>query len=222
MELWSTESGSFATSSYYDLAIDFNSTNLSEISCPEQAAIADSSVHRFRDNFIFFYSPVLILFGLVGNFLVVTVFISTKLKKISSSYFLVGLGVSDSLILLDLFIEWIRFFDINIYARNYFCQSLTFINRSAHFLSVWLVVAFTIERFLVVAFSRRQTTRNTHQGCFITALICITGCLTKFPFLIFFAPRSQQDENRIVCDIIESLEVRFWANFLETREAKFF
>lgn len=66
-----------------------------------------SSHHRARDFFILFYSPILVFLGLIGNSLLVTIFMSTKLKKISSSFYLAAIGISDSLILVDIAIEWI-------------------------------------------------------------------------------------------------------------------
>lgn len=195
-------------SSYHDFFYEYNSTNSSEFHCSiVQAAIADISVERLRDDFIYFYSPALVFLGIVGNSLLVTVFLSTKLKNISSSFYLAGLGISDSLILLDLAIEWIRFFGINIYGRNYFCQLLTFINRTAHFLSVWLVVAFSVERFIVVVFSRRQTIRNTRQGCFIAIGVFMSGCLTRLPYLVLFAPCYQEDDKIFVCDVMGKFKV---------------
>lgn len=146
--------------------LDLNFTNSSEyyyLDESDEPATEQSALHRLRDMFILFYTPLLVLTGLIGNSFLVVVFLKTKLNKVSSSFFAAALGISDSLILLDISLEWFDSFDFKIHNRNYFCQVLTFINRTAHFLSVWLIVAFTVERFLVVVCSRRQTNRKSRQ-----------------------------------------------------------
>lgn len=146
--------------------LNLNYTNTSEFYLADDSyefGNLQSALQRMRGMFILFYTPLLLLTGLIGNSFLVFIFLKTKLNKISSSFFIAALGISDSLILIVLFFEWFDTFDHKILTQSFICHPLTYINRTAHFLSVWLFVAFTVERFLVVVFARRQSNRKSRQ-----------------------------------------------------------
>lgn len=166
-----------------------------------------SFVMRARDLFVLIYTPLLVLAGLTGNFFVVVIFLKSKLRNISSSFYLTCMGISDSLILLDLSLEWMDSFDFTFYGSNYVCKILTFINRIAHFLSVWLIVAFTVERFLVAVIARRQTTQKSRQAIFIAFGIFTFSCIMKVPFLIYVYPEYSEEKKKFVCRFEKNFKV---------------
>lgn len=187
-----------------------NQTNSTEYYYPnyEVPSHGQILVNRYRDLFILLYTPILVVVGLSGNLLAVVIFLRTKLNNISSSFYLVTLGISDSLILFDLTLEWLEYFNIIIYGRNYFCQILTFINATAHFLSVWLIVAFCVERFLVASCSRRQTKQKSQQAVLVAIGIIVFGSFTKIPFLIFFSSQYSEEQQKLVCQLSQNVRVR--------------
>lgn len=60
------------------------------------------------EQFQLYFTPVLVYFGIAGNSLSVYVFFTTKLKKLSSSYYLGALTISDNIFLVSLFVVWLR------------------------------------------------------------------------------------------------------------------
>lgn len=79
--------------------------------------------------FQFYYTPVLVLLGTVGNTLSVFVFFSTKLRKLSSSYYLSALAISDTGFLAALFISWLNLIDVNLFNMPGICQLTVYLTQ---------------------------------------------------------------------------------------------
>lgn len=69
-----------------------------------------------------YYTPVLVILGCVGNTLSVFVFFGTKLKKLSSSYYLAALAFSDTGFLIAQFITWLNMVNVPLFKKPGFCQ----------------------------------------------------------------------------------------------------
>lgn len=69
-----------------------------------------------------YYTPALVGFGTLGNCLSVVVFFSTKLRKLSSSYYLSALAISDTGYLFCTFFSWLNLVDIDVFNRPGFCE----------------------------------------------------------------------------------------------------
>ncbi|KAM7357972.1 G-protein coupled receptor [Cochliomyia hominivorax] len=150
----------------------------------------------------FYYTPIIVGTGSIGNILSVFVFFKTKLRKLSSSYYLAALAVSDTCFLLGLFAQWLNFFDIRIYNREYFCQFFTFFSNLACFCSVWFVVAFTVERFIAVMYPlRRQTMCTVRRAKMVLIGLTILGCLHCIPFWIYSTTVYSSKVEDTICDI---------------------
>lgn len=155
-----------------------------------------------------YYTPALVLIGTTGNILSVIVFFKTKLRKLSSSYYLAALGISDSCFLLGAFVSWLNYYNINIYNRDYYCQFFTYVSGLCSFLSVWFVVAFTVERFIAVLYPlKRQTICTVKRACTVLFVLCVLGCLINIPCLIYAAPQYSIYLNEYVCDVREDYKV---------------
>jgi len=103
-----------------------------------------------------YFTPVIIAVGIVGNVLSFMVFSTTYLRRMSSSVYLAALALSDTFFLITLFCSWIFNFDVNVWNRSGWCQFLVYIAYVTSFLSVWYVVAFTAERYLIVCFPLKR------------------------------------------------------------------
>lgn len=100
-----------------------------------------------------YYLPTLIVIGVIGNILSCVVFLTTHLRMRSSSYYLAALACADLGFLVALFIVWLSSaVDVPIFHVNGFCQFIVYLSSVCGFLSVWLIVAFTVERFIAVQY----------------------------------------------------------------------
>lgn len=156
----------------------------------------------------YYYVPILVFGGSLGNILSVIVFSKTKLRKLSSSFYLAALAMSDTCFLLGLFIQWLNFVDIQIYNREFFCQFFTFFSNWACFCSAWFVVAFTVERFIAVAFPlKRQTMCTVRRAKFVIGALTAVGGLHCVPFYVSSAPIYSHKLETVLCDVNTDLKV---------------
>ncbi|EDW34793.1 GL12712 [Drosophila persimilis] len=149
-----------------------------------------------------YYIPILCCTGSIGNILSVFVFFKTKLRKLSSSFYLAALAVSDTCFLGGLFAQWLNFLNVDIYNKNYFCQFFTFFSYLASFCSVWFVVAFTVERFIAVIYPlKRQTMCTVRRAKIVLACLTLAGCLHCLPYILIAKPVFIPKLNATICDL---------------------
>jgi hypothetical protein len=164
--------------------------------------------YQLGDFLTHYYTPFLVFFGSIGNILSVIVFFKTKLRKLSSSYYLAALGISDTCFLLGAFASWLNYVNINIYNREYYCQFFTYISGLCSFLSVWFVVAFTVERYIAVLYPlKRQTMCTVKRTCMVLAGLIVVGCLICIPYFVYAAPQYSEYLNDYICDVREEFKV---------------
>ncbi|XP_037930876.1 cysteinyl leukotriene receptor 1 [Teleopsis dalmanni] len=150
----------------------------------------------------FYYVPILVCTGSIGNILSVFVFFKTKLRKLSSSVYLAALAISDTCFLFGLFAQWLNFVDVHIYNRDFFCQFFTYFSSLACFCSAWFVVAFTVERFIAVMYPlRRQTMCTVRRAKIVLFGLTLMGCLHCTPFWILSTPVYSPKLETTICDI---------------------
>ncbi|XP_067203483.1 probable G-protein coupled receptor 139 [Linepithema humile] len=97
-----------------------------------------------------YYLPIFLCLSLLGNILSVCVLFCTKLRYNSSSIFLGALAISDIGVLVTVFVNWFK--QIKIINEEYWLLILLdgFFQTVFCFLSVWIVVAFTVQRYIVI------------------------------------------------------------------------
>lgn len=151
----------------------------------------------------FYYVPVIVLIGSFGNILSVMVFFkSLKLRKLSSSYYLGALAISDTCFLFGLLMQWLNFIDIDVYNRNHFCQFFTYLSNLACFCSSWFVVGFTVERFIAITYPlKHQHVCTTRRAKIVLMTLCMFGVLHCVPFWIVSTPAYSPRLDTIICDI---------------------
>ncbi|XP_053686206.1 growth hormone secretagogue receptor type 1-like [Sabethes cyaneus] len=166
----------------------------------------------------FYYIPALVLFGSIGNVLSVLVFFKTKLKKLSSSYYLAALGLSDTCYLFGLFVPWLNLIDIKIYTLDVCCQFFTFFSNLCSFLSVWFVVAFTVERFIAVLYPlKRQTMCTVRRAKMVISALTLIGVFISLPVIFFASPQYSPAMNETICDMPEEYKDQMTVfNYLDT------
>lgn len=155
-----------------------------------------------------YYTPLLVITGSIGNILSVLVFFKTKLRKLSSSYYLAALGISDTCFLIALLIPWLNFINIALYHDEFFCKLITFVSGLCSFLSVWFVVAFTVERFIAVLYPlKRQTMCTVKRAKIVLFCLTIVGTIHSLPCIILSSTQFVDRVNQSVCDINEDYRV---------------
>lgn len=182
--------------------LNYNSNSTEE----DENEEVDSTKQLAR--FLFYYVPALIFLGSVGNVLLALAFLTTKLRKITSCLYITALCVSDTLILLEAGVQWLSHININIYDEDYFCQSLSFLSQSAHFTSIWLVVAFIVERFIALAYPlKRQSMCTVRRAWYVIIGLVILGSITGIPFIFIFAPRETPLVDGRICIMLNLEQV---------------
>ncbi len=166
---------------------------------------------EYLGNFLtLYYTPSLVCFGSIGNILSVLVFFKTKLRKLSSSYYLAALGISDTCFLIGLLVPWLNFVNINIYNKNVYCQFFTYFSGLCSFLSVWFVVAFTVERFIAVLYPlKRQTMCTVRRAKMVLTGLVVLGSIISIPYLFYSAPQYSKSIEDYICDVREEYKVNF-------------
>ncbi|CAK9295875.1 unnamed protein product [Gordionus sp. m RMFG-2023] len=158
-----------------------------------------------------YYTIFIIILGLLGNSLSIAVILSTnsilhksgfnknfKLRKrkvrntsswpcSSYYYYLAAVAMADSGFLICLFIVWLTYLNINLYNRNGICQIVVYLTYVFSFVSVWLIVAFTIERFIAIYFPFQRPSVCTVKRAKMNIIIIVTIGFILYPFILFSA-----------------------------------
>ncbi|ELU10307.1 hypothetical protein CAPTEDRAFT_64362, partial [Capitella teleta] len=124
--------------------------------------------------------PVLVLSGVIGNSISLGVFALTHAKWQACSVYLAYLNVVDCIFLLTLLTPWLGWLGVFLFHQTGWCQATIFVSYVASFLSAWIVVAFTVERFIAVfhpLLRQRYCTRSR-------AMICLSA-LSVFAILLY-------------------------------------
>jgi hypothetical protein len=158
-----------------------------------------------------YFTPGVVFLGSAGNILSVIVFLTTDLRKMSTSIYLAALGISDTCFLFGSFVAWLQFFDIDIYSKYFFCKFFTFMSVFCTFLSNWIIAAVTIERFTAVVYPlKRRTECTKEQACVVLARLFLFGPFICIPFAIFVSPRKYLENiDDYICDFADKNTVRF-------------
>lgn len=125
-----------------------------------------------------YFTPVVIVIGATGNLLAFLVFTVTHLRRQSSSVYLASLALADMGFLLSLFIVWLGSVRIPVFTRNVWCQSVVYLTYVCTFLSVWYVVSFTVERYIIVWYPLRKDRFCTPRRARIVVLtLALAACV---------------------------------------------
>lgn len=133
-----------------------------------------------------YYLPSMILVGLVGNLISCIVFLNTHLKMRSSSYYLAALACADFGFLAALLLVWLNStLEVPVFNLNGYCQCIVYVSSVCSFLSVWLIVAFTVERFIAVQYPLHRPHMCTvaRAKAIVLYLVCIALVAHSYVFV---------------------------------------
>ena len=103
-----------------------------------------------------YYMPSLMALGAAGNVAVSAILLGSSLRRNSANHYLAAAGVSDAFFLLGLLLLWLENLGLDLYNRKGWCQLISFVNSVCTFLSLWLIVAFAIDRLIVHVLPKRS------------------------------------------------------------------
>lgn len=155
------------------------------------------------DFFNFYYLAIIIIFGMVGNTLSFLVFTRTHLKLRSSSYYLAALALADLGFLLTLLVVWLNHVGVDLFNRQGFCQALVYSSSVCSCLSVWLTVAFTIERLIAVQYPLQRPYMCTVRRAKIIISVLTLTTLTCHVYSLFTAGITDSGQDgKSTCDLL--------------------
>lgn len=129
--------------------------------------------------------PVVIIVGLLGSSLSLLIFWHSKLRSQSCTVYLAYLNIADAGFLCSLIPVWLSWLNVGIFYHNGWCQLTVFSSFVFSFLSVWTVVAFTVERYIVVYHPfKRQMMCTRRRATFVICSLTVLA-LFYYSYVIF-------------------------------------
>ena len=137
------------------------------------ASSTDSSEGVYGDILYAIASPILMTLGLLGNLLSLIIFMfGSRSSKVARSQYLIAISVSDSVVLLSYVLpEWVKrglptldsdmIVHSGLVYDSWRCHTILFFSYSSRFISAWLRVLFTFERFYSIRFPFKRLTFAT-------------------------------------------------------------
>nr|XP_022292111.1 C-C chemokine receptor type 1-like [Crassostrea virginica] len=153
-----------------------------------------------------YVTPFIFVIGIFGNILSLRVFVTKNMRKLSASLYLAALSTADLMSLIFyVLIEWIKrsisptpsLPAAPFLEQNGVCQILVYLQYISRFLSSWIIVCFTFERYIGVchslkrkAFCDMHSTRKIVTSLVTLALVvclykpCLTASVQVGPYNI--------------------------------------
>lgn len=156
---------------------------------------AQLSIVKAGSQFYAYFTPVILFVGLLGNVLSLLVFLSKNMRGMSASRYLAALSLADLCTLVFyVFCEWLLRglvfitpgVKVTFLAIEGVCQAWLYFNYLSRFLSAWLTVCFTFERFVGVCMPFRRRHMGSLKGTMriITSLVVTSAVLVAYkPFM---------------------------------------
>ena len=124
--------------------------------------------------------PIIVILGTVGNLLSFFMFIKKPLKFQPASVYLAFLNLSDTGMLLSLLVAWLGWLGHDVYDRQGICQMVSYASYVFGFLSVWTIISFTVERYIVVFHPLKR-----HVLCTQKHALWVIVCLSLFALCFY-------------------------------------
>lgn len=166
------------------------------------------SLYFLLDFFHQYYIPFIILLGLVGNLLSCIVFLNTHLRIRSSSYYLAALATADFGFLVTLLLVWLNnTLGWKVFNKDGWCETLVYVSAVCSSLSVWLIVAFTVERFIAVQYPLHRPHICTIARAKAIVLVLVILALASHSYSFVTAGVVLNRDGEEYCDLkVEYLE----------------
>ncbi|XP_059497706.1 probable G-protein coupled receptor 139 [Stegostoma tigrinum] len=152
------------------------------------------------------YYPLLAVIGVPAN-LVATIILSRERCGLSRciTYYLVAIAVADFLVIITAVIfnriAGIYFRD-SVLSTTPSCALSTMLVYATRDGSVWLTVAFTIDRFVAISCQSLKTRYCSEKtALLVIGIVCALSCIKNIPFYFIYQPLYVLDGVPWFCDI---------------------
>ena len=143
-----------------------SSSFLSSLITPiaEEADISDYTEYRIATSVTLVYIPIMASLGIMGNILSICVLLCSSFRKSTTSWYLATIAILDTLILIYSILDLLhRSLPYCAVYNDVTCPFIQFLFYFSVHADVLVLVAMTIERFLVVRFPLRAATLITRK-----------------------------------------------------------
>ncbi|CAJ0596785.1 unnamed protein product [Cylicocyclus nassatus] len=155
-----------------------------------QMLLAINNVERI---FIGTIVPVLIIFGISGNILNLTVLLTPTMRT-RSNVLLSCLAVADIVFLVFMIphaLAHYRFFSFNYWFRRLYLgykMQILYISNWASAAAIWLILVICLERLMGIMYplSARRHKKSTRTAVIVTIIVVTTGLLTSYNHFSYF------------------------------------
>lgn len=150
-------------------------------------------------------TPVICLFGLVGNTLSTITFFRKPLRRTSCSIYLAVRSISDNGFLLALMLIWTSsVFDLELSRVRGICQTIVLLTYICSCVSVWLVVFLTFENYVRICHPFVvKSVCSIKPARILTSILCVCAFgVYNFPLWI---SNSDCTHNQKYCDVTQVL-----------------
>ncbi|CAH1250788.1 GPR139 [Branchiostoma lanceolatum] len=165
------------------------------------------------------FYPAIVIFGLPANALTLYILIRRRRRpseaKSTPGLYLIALAVADSLVLIFIvFIETVVHFVILDRQVSFggFCPFLITLDYGAHNASIWIIVVYTVERFIGVYFPIwKHKVSNAKTAKLTIAGVYVVSYLLALPHFFAETPTTVQDGNTTIyrCGYVENLSAEY-------------
>lgn len=120
----------------------------------EEKLFSEYLTFRMHKRLLLYLSPLIFIVGFIGNTLSVVILTRRQFRRVATYTYLTAVSAADTLVLIfGLLRQWlseITDIDPTVYA-DWTCKTIMVLNYSFSVYSVWLLIAVTVERYLVVS-----------------------------------------------------------------------
>lgn len=147
----------------------FDPSNISEVNYTNNSNVSDVSrsggltsipTYQFGLGILTWCLPIIITIGTIGNIFSFIVMFQREMRQTSTFFYLAVLAIADTIVLfMSAFKTWIRLctgFEM-LHISDVSCKLFMFLTYFSLHMSAWLIVAVTVERFIVVWFPLKAT-----------------------------------------------------------------
>ncbi len=169
--------------------------------------------------------PLFALLGLIGNTLSFIVMFSPVYHRKSYSYYLRALAVSDNLTLIIVSVALANEATYELSGRRllddhtaFTCKMTEFLRDVIYVISSWLIVCFTVDRYIAVCHPLKRAKLCTESGAKITMCVLVILSMTSQLYVFVYMDRVDRD-NLNICHAPPELRVEyftlryFWFSF---------
>ncbi|XP_063117121.1 C-C chemokine receptor type 2 isoform X2 [Cavia porcellus] len=170
-----------------------------------------TSVQHMAAQFLPLLYALVVIFGSVGNILVILILITCKRLKSMTDIYLLNLAISDLLLLLTLPF-WAHYVATNSWVfGDAMCKALTGLYQIGYFGGIFFIILLTIDRYLAIVHAVfALKARTVTFGVMTSGVTWLVAVFAALPGIIFI--RSQKDVEHSF-DTCGPHFPRMWKNF---------